>query len=197
MTVVLRGGVRIGNPLDVALAFLDAYWSREETDSSRSSSFDETDLRRANRGGARISAAEIAAILERRPVIEQALRAVDRDVSLAAADDVVPWRRLNGLFDAFGGLRGVGYSKMTKALYVKRPALIPILDSVVQTYLSGEKPTGSFGEAATALVRSYKRDLDENLPVLRDLRRQLAAHDYHVTEVRLLDVLIWSAFARP
>jgi hypothetical protein len=41
-----------------------------------------------------------------------------------------------------------------------------MLDSVVQTYLTTEDPgkrsPGSFGERATALVRSYKRDLDWN-----------------------------------
>jgi Family of unknown function (DUF6308) len=68
------------------------------------------------------------------------------------------------LFDTFADIRGVGFSKMTKALHRKRPALIPMLDSVVQTYLTTEDPgtrsQGSFGERATALVRSYKRDLD-------------------------------------
>jgi hypothetical protein len=42
-------------------------------------SFDESDLRLANRGGARISAAEIAAILDRRREIERALREVHPD----------------------------------------------------------------------------------------------------------------------
>jgi uncharacterized protein DUF6308 len=195
VTVVLRSGVRIDNPLEVALGFLDAYGSREVADASSSSSFDESDLRRANRGGARISAAEIAAILERRPEIEQSLDALDSSASLAASSDVVPWGALTRLFESFGGLPGVGYSKMTKALYVKRPGLIPILDSVVQDYLKTEKPTGSFGEEATALVRRFKRDLDDNIAVLRDVQRQLAAHTYRVTEVRLLDVLIWSALA--
>ena len=48
-------------------------------------SFDESDLRHANRGGARISAAEIAAILERQGEIERALRRIGADASLADA----------------------------------------------------------------------------------------------------------------
>ena len=39
------------------------------------------------------------------------------------------------------------------------------------------------------LVRSYKRDLDDNLPVLLDIQRELANREYRVTEVRLLDLL--------
>jgi hypothetical protein len=85
---------------------------------------------------------------------------------------------------------------MTKALHRKRPALIPMLDSVVQAYLTmddlGTRSSGSFGERATALVRSYKRDLDRNRSVLHALQQELACRTYRLTEVRILDLLIWS-----
>jgi hypothetical protein len=132
--VVLRNGVVIEDPLGVVLGFLTAY--RLDTGGpSRPESFGEPDLRLANRDGARISAAEIAAILERHRAIERALQAIAPDASLAGAADSVPWLPLGQLFGAFAGIRGVGMSKMTKALYRKRPALIPILDSIVQRYL--------------------------------------------------------------
>jgi hypothetical protein len=155
--------------------------------------FDESDLLLANRGGARISAAEKAAILERRGRIEGALRTIDHAASLL--DSPVPWAQLTRLFDAFAEIRGIGYSKMTKALHRKRPALIPMLDSVVQAYLMDDPETrvaGSFGERATALVRSYKRDLDRNRSALSRIKRELAAQGHDLTEVRLLDLVIWS-----
>jgi hypothetical protein len=118
---------------------------------------------------------------------------------LADATGAVPWIPLTQLFDAFADLRGVGNSKMTNALHRKRPALTPILDSVVQAYLTRDDPaassSASFGEGATALVRSYKRDLDHNLPVLQEIQRELADREYRLTEVRILDLLIWSALA--
>jgi hypothetical protein len=197
--IILRGGVEVDNPLELALEFLAAYSSYEADDSSGPTSFDECDLRGANRGGARISAAEIAAILERRAEIERALRKVDPDASLADATSSIPWIALTRLFDAFADIRGIGFSKMTKALHPKRPALIPMLDSVVQAYLTRDDPdarsSGSFGERATALVRSYKRDLDRNSSVLRQLQRDLAGRSYRLTEVRVLDLLIWSLSA--
>jgi hypothetical protein len=197
--IVLRGGVEVEHPLELALEFLAAYSSYDSGDSSGQRSFDERDLRLANRGGARISAVEIQAILERRAQIERALRRVHPDASLADAASSIPWIPLTQLFDAFGDIRGVGFSKMTKALHRKRPALIPMLDSVVQAYLTRDDPgtlsSGSFGERATALVRSYKRDLDRNLSVLHELQRELASRTYRLTEVRLLDVLIWSVSA--
>jgi hypothetical protein len=190
ITIVLRDSVVVGDPLAQALAFLEAYGAPR--DDALSSSFGEADLRAANRGGARISAAEVAAILERRSEIELALSAIAPAASLTRRS--VPWAELTRLFDAFGDIRGVGLSKMTKALHPKRPALIPMLDSVVQEYL-GAPSAESFGERATELVRRYKQDLDRNRLALRELRRELAGHAYRLTEVRILDLLIWSAFA--
>ena len=201
-TIVLRGGVEVENPIELALEFLDAYSAYEAYDSRDSSgagSFDESDLRLANRGGARMSAAEIAAILERRPEIERALRNVDPLASLADAAASIPWIALTRLFDAFVDIPGIGFSKMTKALHRKRPALIPMLDSVVQDYLTTDDPAkvsaGTFGERATALVRSFKRDVDRNRSALHQIQRELASGEYRLTEVRILDLLIWSVSA--
>jgi Family of unknown function (DUF6308) len=198
-TIFLRGGVQVEHPLELALDFLNAYSSYDVGDSSARPSFDEHDLRLANRAGARISVAEIAAILERQDEIERALRRLAPDASLADAAGSIPWSALTRLFDAFADIHGVGFSKMTKALHRKRPALIPMLDSVVQAYLTNDDPaivsSGSFGDRATALVRGYKQDLDRNVSVLHDIQRELADRTYRLTEVRILDLLIWSASA--
>jgi len=192
--VVLRNGVEIDDPLGAVLGFVEAQWAFDVSEVSGAMSFGEADLRLANRGGARISAAQIAAILGRRREIERALRAIAPDVSLAGAASSIPWAPLRQLFDAFADIRGVGFSKMTKALHRKRPALIPMLDSVVQTYL-GDDDLGreaSFGERALGLVGGYKRDLNRNRAALRAVRRELASYGYRLSEVRILDLLIWS-----
>ena len=155
MKIVLRGGLELEDPLGVTIGFVEAYPGYDARD-SRPGSFDESDLRHANRGGARISAAQIAAILERRRRIERALRSIAPEASLADAE--VPWRSLTRLFDAFADISGIGFAKMTKALHPKRRALIPMLDSVVQAYLAADEPkAASFGERATTLVESYKQ----------------------------------------
>ena len=194
MKIVLRDGFEIDDPLDATIGFVEAYSDYDSHD-SQPGSFDESDLRHANRGGARISAVEIAAILERRGRIERALRSIAPEASLADAD--VPWRSLTQLFDAFAEISGIGFSKMTKALHPKRRALIPMLDSVVQAYLAtADSKEASFADRATALVESYKHDLDRNLAALRRIQRDLAGGGYRpLTEVRILDVLIWSAHA--
>jgi hypothetical protein len=197
-TIVLRGGVQVENPLELALEFLAGSSSWDVSEASGPTSFDERDLRLANRGGARISAAEIAAVLARRAQIERALHEIQPAVSLGDATSSIPWIPLTRLFDSFADIRGLGFSKMTKALHRKRPALIPILDSVVHTYLKADDPgtRGSFGARAAALVRSYKRDLDRNRSALQKLQRELESREHRLSELRILDLLIWSVTTR-
>jgi hypothetical protein len=196
--VVLRNGFDIVDPLSVVLGFLER-WHLDVSPALESASFAESDLRRANRGGARISAAEIAAILGRGRAIERALRAIAADASLAGAATSVPWLPLRQLFDAFADIRGIGFSKMTKALHYKRPALIPMLDSVVQKYLQDDDlgVKAPFGDRALGLVRGYKRDLDLNRGAVRAVRLEIARRGYGLTEVRILDLLIWSVEVAP
>jgi hypothetical protein len=193
--VVLRAGVGIQDPLRVVLGFLKAPGRFDAGDASRPASFGEPDLRLANQAGARISAAQIAAILERRRAIERALRAIPADASLSAAVSSVPWLALEQLFDAFADISGVGLSKMTKALYPKRPALIPMLDSMVRSYLRDDDPGAQapFAARALGLVRGYQRDLDRNRAAVQQIRQELDRRGYGLTEVRILDLLILSA----
>jgi len=194
--VVLRNGVDIEDPLGVVLGLLKA-WRLDVSAPARPMSFGEPDLRFANRGGARISAAQITAILERRGAIEDALRVIAPGASLAGPAECVPWLALGQLFGAFAGISGVGLSKMTKALHPKRSALIPMLDSIVQKYLQDDDPgaQASFGDRALGLVRGYQRDLERNQVAVRAVRQELAGHGYELTEVRILDLLILSAAA--
>jgi hypothetical protein len=181
----------------VVLGLAEAGWDLDISAASGATSFREPDLRLANRAGARISAAEIAAVLERRRAIDRALRGIAPDASLAGTASSVPWPALSQLFDAFADIRGIGFSKMTKTLHWKRPALIPLLDSVVQKYLQDDDPGAQspFGERALGLVRGYKRDMDRNRSALRTTRRELTKRGHALTEVRILDLLIWSVEA--
>jgi Family of unknown function (DUF6308) len=194
--VVLRGGTKLDDPLGIALGCLESWGHLDGGGVPQPpSSFGEADLRLANRAGARISAPEIAAVLERRRGIERALRSIPADASLAGPAGAVPWLPLRQLFDGFADIRGVGFAKATKALHRKRPALIPMLDSVVQAYLVDDDPGADapYGERAVSLVRGYGRDLNRNGVPLRAVRRELAKHGWVTTEVRILDLLIWSA----
>jgi hypothetical protein len=193
VAIFLRNGLRIENPIELVLQFLENYGA-DAGDPTGPRAFGEPDLRLANRQGARISAAQIDTILRRRRAIEAALRAIEPGASLAGPATSVPWQALNQLFEAFAGIDGVGFSKMTKALHSKRPALIPMLDSIVHGYLQDDDPgpKAAFADRALALVRGYKRDVDSNRAALRAVQRELARRDYDVGVVRVLDILIVS-----
>jgi Family of unknown function (DUF6308) len=195
--VVLRDGVEVDDPLTVVLGLLKAPGPFDVSDPARPASFGEPDLKLANRGGARISAAQIAAILQRRGPIERALADIPPGASLSGEVNSVPWLPLRQLFEGFAGIWGVGMSKMTKALYPKRPALIPMLDSLVQAYLRDDDlgAQAPFAERALGLVRGYQRDLHRNQPAVQAVRQDLTGRGYRLTEVRILDLLILSAQA--
>jgi hypothetical protein len=88
--VVLRDGAEVDDPLRVVLGFLTASGRFDVSDPARPASFREPDLRLANRAGARISAAQIEAILQRRGPIERALRDIPPGASLSAEVASVP-----------------------------------------------------------------------------------------------------------
>ena len=58
---------------------------------------------------------------------------------------------------------GVKLARQTKVLHKKRPALIPLLDSVLETYLRRVdrlRRTGDPAHDTVELIRSYKRELE-------------------------------------
>jgi hypothetical protein len=101
---------------------------------------------------------------------------------------------LEDLYGAFEEIPGVGLPRLTKVLHKKRPALIPILDSVVDRYLVsvGGPITGGLAERGVALTRAYKTELDASLGALTCVRDFLLADDVALTECRLLDIYLWA-----
>jgi hypothetical protein len=128
-------------------------------------------------------------------MINAALAEIPPSASLAADDDDIPWFQLEELFRAMSGIPEVKLPRQTKVLHKKRPALVPILDSVVEVYLRHVDEVGVRTDAASyavALIRSYKRELDANLAGLQSLRLNLQRRGIDLTECRLLDLFIWA-----
>jgi hypothetical protein len=195
--LVFRNGIRLEDPTELAVLFLENDYSYRSYDSVAVPADDtlrEEDLRMANRIGARMSAAEVAGILERAREMEAALRRIPADVSLADSEERIPWDALHQLYTAPSDVTGIGLAKLTKALHKKRPQLIPMLDSVVAGYLRSVDsiPPGGGLAAATALTRSYKRDLDANRATLECVQAELEARGYSLSLCRILDLYTWA-----
>lgn len=163
------------DPLALARTFISQDGSYQNYDLAEvplDASLSENDVRVANRIIARMGPDTVAAILSRAPEASRALERIPSGASLVADDADVPWGPLRDLFRAFEGLPGVGLPRLTKVLHKKRPALIPILDSIVDRYLGavGEPIAGGLAERGAALTRRYKEELDASLPVLACVR---------------------------
>jgi hypothetical protein len=131
----------------------------------------------------------------RAPAIGAALTRIPPKATLMAADQEVPWQGLQALLLAAAGITEVGLPRATKVLHKKRPALIPILDSVVEQYLREVEKLprrGEFVADGLDLIRGYKRELDANAEALRALRAELQTRGVSLTECRLLDLLLWA-----
>jgi hypothetical protein len=193
----LRSGAELEDPLGLARLFIaqdGSYQSYDLAEVSRDNSLSERDVRVANRIIARMGPDAVGAILSRAPAASAALAKIPADASLVDQDADIPWQQLEDLFGAFENLPGVGLPRLTKVLHKKRPALVPILDSVVDRYLIavGGPIAGALGERGTALSRVYKEELDSCLPVLACVREALLADGVDLTECRLLDIYLWA-----
>jgi hypothetical protein len=190
--------VRIEKPLELALDFVGKDGSYQSYDLAAVEHDDvltESDIRVANAMIARMSPRVMAGIHARAPVINAALEGVPPTASLAAAEDAIPWQALEGLMRAMQGIPEVRLARQTKVLHKKRPALIPILDSVVESYLrrvDSVRRSGDPANDAVELIRGYKRELDANLGAIQAIQRDLRRRDIDLTECRLLDLFLWA-----
>lgn len=84
----------------------------------------------------------------------------------------------------------------TKVLHLKRPRLIPVLDSYVVQMLGGAPPAPEVSPNAVAmtaiiLIEHLREQGRANLPVLQAVQQHLAARGIERTLVRILDALLW------
>ncbi len=104
-------------------------------------------------------------------------------------DADVPARLLR-LFERVTG-PGIGISRATKLLHIKRPDLIPICDSNVVRTLGVRGDDAAAGVEVVGLLREQRTVLR---PVLRELQRELRATDgIRRSLPRIADALIWGA----
>ena len=197
MELQLRNGVVLRDPLALALLFLEhdyGYRSYDSQPTRADADWRREDAQIANRAGARMSSREIDALMGHANLIEDALRRIPGDQSLAAPSEEIPWDALHDLYAAFGGIPGIGLAKATKALHKKRPHLIPMLDSFVAGYLRSVEdiPVGDFADEALALTRSYKVDLDANVDTLVSVQHGLNEHGFTLSLCRILDLYAWT-----
>jgi hypothetical protein len=124
------------------------------------------------------------------------LQALDRQWRLfeMTPEDWSVNRVSDRLAAAFGAIqrKGLGIAVATKVLHIKRPALVPVLDSLVLAQI-GSRTTDDVRTWVTAL-ESARRVGRANIDALKLVRRHLLEAGLpERTLVRILDALLWTA----
>lgn len=120
--------------------------------------------------------------------------------------DVRLYESAHDVFDQVVTLPQVGSAIASKILHLKRPGFFPILDSKIRDlYLNAGKVSKSnTGRSRVPLKDSFwyaiAHELDDgsNIDALRRLRAALAEKGsllFHASDVRLHDIICWSAVA--
>lgn len=87
--------------------------------------------------------------------------------------------------------KGRGVSVSTKMLHLKRPRLVPVLDSLVVAQLGSPMPTTP--AKAVALIDHVRQVVHDNAAVLRRVIDYLGLHGLDRSPVRVLDALLWGS----
>ncbi|WP_157847760.1 DUF6308 family protein [Streptomyces violens] len=109
-----------------------------------------------------------------------------------------PWALVDAALAASGEAEGVGVSgvkavAVTKILHRKRPRLVPIFDSAVYRFYTGQAPPrGAYGDIPRRLWPLLQADLRAN----RDWLTELAAGTYTpdgrpLSLLRAADIVLW------
>ncbi len=122
----------------------------------------------------------------------------------ATIDDAAAMASLHELITAAMTSKFVLLATATKVLHRKRPALVPIMDSVVVAhYVQGETEKAllsrawtsrpAAAEVAQLVVGRLRQDLAGRREELEGFRVGLRNEGFLLTTVRILDVLVWSS----
>lgn len=150
----------------------------------------------------RIILNDVIRILAHADEARRYLAAIPEDLDLAQATDEQV-EAAGRLVDVFTAELHIGPAKATKVLHKKRPAFIPMLDSVVGDFLWKNFPYVLTQSAATGIVLSvFQLLLIAEASTLATVGANLRARGMRLTPVRLLDFLIWcgwkdNGFGRP
>jgi len=157
------------------------------------------DIRLSHKMGARFSNKLIQQLLNKGTAISKQLSQIPSSISIFDSNGKIPWNSLEQLFQVCN-MYGMREANITKILHKKRPDLIPILDSVVvQKYLeplcvaNGNSTLNLPIEKKMILhLQQFKRVADAKKLILKKLSAK-----YKLSEVRILDIILWTYFSQP
>ncbi len=196
------GTLEVEHPDQVLLDYLDvrngyAYPAYDRLVTNGSPELVDGDLLAPALMGVHLDAGRFSLLREMLPALEAV--ADLPDVSLQAADDdhVLCVAGLFGILDEprYAG-RGIRGTVVSKILHRKRPELVPIYDSrIFEAYTApGVLPRTadrSWQQFMAELCMTMRADLHAEAKAFTELEELARAQETPVTQLRILDVLVW------
>lgn len=210
MTITIAGR-QVTNPFEQLVSYAERYGGTllhyDLADPGAPFALSAEDIQRTRKIASRISNRELAWLLERAQTAPW--RDVAPDADLGDADPGEEgglYDRADALYQHFrtAAPRGVNIAKISKVLYPKRPALVPILDSRVTAMYHRAARRAALRHPARGYRRMYwaaiRDDRIANRDCLAALKARCGQDDREpvrrlaqLTDLRLLDILTWAA----
>ncbi len=198
----LAGGLKIGNPRGLLRAFVEHWYPMYDgVPVAHDSRLTVPDIALSTMLNSRTSGNTAGAIWRAREQVEQGLTKIPANIDVLGVPADAPIPGADGISQAITamcGIRRVKLSVATKILHKKRPALIPIFDSVVESCYMPICDTArgrSYGDYAVALTRLVHKDMLGLAGELKGLENEMAANGTPMTALRILNVLTWAVAA--
>jgi hypothetical protein len=196
----LQSGLTVEDPMSIVLGYVNAnvYSRYDAVPVLHDNQLRQSEIELSRRLGSRISNRQVAMLCEQRDPVEAALADIPGYIDLLDVPfgEPIPGEAgISGAITAMCRIDGIKLAKSAKILHKKRPALIPILDTVVQMYYWPKWVPSvrgrSWGDYATTMIRMIHRDLYSIGEQLREIRHGLTNRGLIVSCCRILDILIW------
>ncbi len=191
MNIVLHNGRVLENAeqrLDDYFArWLHYYYSYDAVASEQPDVISEQDGHLANRLMARMS------LRVWQPLVGRSIEPIGKDWDLFRVPDRDWTHQKQVTAHVLGPMlqsHGIAVANLTKGLHRKKPAFLPICDSFVRDILNvpGEKDVSVLLQCMEKLKDIGHR----NFPILHHLRQGLISRGRDLTELRILDALLWA-----
>lgn len=195
----LASGLKINNPRKLILAFVEHWYPMYDgVQVPEDNELRVVEIALSTMLNSRISGITGGAIYREKQAVEEALAAVPPSVDLldVKVDSDIPGADgISKAITAMCDIKRVKLSVSTKILHKKRPSLIPIFDSVVESQYYPQwcppVPGRLWGDYAVALMKLVHKDMLSVAGELRDLQRELEEKGTPLTPCRILNALVW------
>jgi uncharacterized protein DUF6308 len=195
----LKSGLTIKNPRKMIRAFVKHWYEMYDGVSvEHDNQLRIPDIALSTMLMSRISGMTGGEIWRNRKQVEDALAEIPSDIdplNVSANEEIPGASGISRAITAMCEIHRVKLAVSTKILHKKRPALIPIFDSVVESQYyplhCPSVPGRSSGDYAMALTRCVHRDMLGAAGELRDLSDELASESRPMTPLRILNAMTW------